>query len=66
MMTSLLRTLALAGLFAAPLSGCPDKKGSAERAGENVDEAVEGAGDKVEEAADEVGDEIEEAGDKLD
>ncbi len=39
------------------LTACQDEQGPAEKAGKEIDEAVEKAGDKVEEA----GDEVEEA-----
>ena len=45
--------------------GACERKGPAERAGENVDKAVERAGDKVERAGDKVGGAVERAGDKV-
>lgn len=51
--------LALALASTGTLTGCPDKKGPAEKAGEKLDNAAEEAGDKVEEAADEVEDKLD-------
>lgn len=65
MIFNILRTLAVAALFTAPLTGCPDKKGSAERAGEKAGKALDKAGDNVEEAADKVGDKVEEAAENV-
>jgi hypothetical protein len=45
--------------------GACERKGPAERAGENVDKAVERAGDKVERAGEKVGGAAERAGDKV-
>ncbi|HZJ81488.1 MAG TPA: hypothetical protein VFC95_02210 [Guyparkeria sp.] len=45
--------------------GCSDNEGPAERAGKQIDEAVEKTGDKIEDATDKAGDEIEELGDKV-
>jgi hypothetical protein len=42
-------------LIAPALYGCPDE-GPAERAGENIDEAVEETGEAIEDAAEEVDD----------
>lgn len=47
--TSLFSSLLLASMFA--LSAC-EQEGPAERAGEQIDEAVEEAGDKIEDATD--------------
>ncbi|OYY48987.1 MAG: hypothetical protein B7Y48_07890 [Methylophilales bacterium 28-44-11] len=46
------------------LSACQEK-GPAEKAGENLDNAVESMGDKVEDATDNAGNALEEAGDKI-
>lgn len=46
------------------LSACQEK-GPAEKAGENIDNAVEEMGDKIEDATDGAGDAIEDAGDKI-
>jgi hypothetical protein len=57
------------GLLAFPLllmvfvHGC-DQEGSAEKAGEKIDNAVEKAGDKAQEKMDEAGDAVEDAMDK--
>lgn len=45
--------------------GACERKGSAERAGEKVDKAVERAGDKVEHAGEKVGGAVERAADKV-
>jgi hypothetical protein len=45
--------------------GACERKGSAERAGEQVDKAVERAGDKVEHAGEKVGDAAERAAEKV-
>jgi len=44
--------------------GC-EKQGPAEKAGEEIDEAVGAAGNKVEKAADEVKEEVNEAADEV-
>lgn len=56
--------IAVALLSMLALSAC-EQKGPAERAGEQIDNAVENAGDKIENATDEAGKAIEEAGDKI-
>jgi hypothetical protein len=45
--------------------GACERKGPAERAGEQIDKAVEGAGDKVEQAGEKVGGAAEEAAEKV-
>jgi predicted small lipoprotein YifL len=62
---SILAVAIAATLFV--LAGC-EKEGPAERAGENIDEAVEdmqqsaeSTGDKIKESLEEAGDEVEEA-----
>ena len=45
--------------------GACERKGTAERAGEKVDKAVDRAGDKVEHAGEKVGDAAERAADKV-
>jgi hypothetical protein len=57
-------TALLAGVFAVGISACEDE-GAAEKAGEQVDEAIEETGDAMEEAADEAGGELEEAADRV-
>lgn len=42
-----------------------EKPGTAEKAGEAIDNAAKDAGDKIEDAADKAGEKIEEAGDKV-
>ncbi|WP_412852788.1 hypothetical protein [Ectothiorhodospira shaposhnikovii] len=54
--STVIGTALVLGLLLAPLSGCD--KGPAQRAGENVDDAVEKAGDSLERA----GDRIQDAG----
>ena len=46
------------------ISGC-EKEGPAERAGKQLDEAVQDTGDKVEEMVESAGENLEEAGDKI-
>lgn len=55
-------TLVLTALIG--LSACQEK-GPAEKAGENIDNAVEEMGDKIENATDNAGDALEDAGDKI-
>lgn len=45
--------------------GACERKGPAERAGEQIDKAVEGAGDKVEQVGEKVGGAIEKAAEKV-
>ena len=45
--------------------GACERKGPAERAGEQVDKAVEGAGDKIEQAGEKVGGAVEKAAEKV-
>ena len=56
--------LALATFMAIGLTAC-DKKGPAEQAGENIDNAAENMGDKIENATDNAGDKVEAAGDRV-
>lgn len=56
------KSLALFLAFGVLLSAC-ESEGPAERAGEQIDQAVESAGEKVEEAADSAGESIENATD---
>jgi predicted small secreted protein len=51
-------------LFAAGLAGC-EQEGPAERAGEQIDEAMQEAGEKMDDAVEEAGDKVEEAGDAV-
>ena len=55
---------ALATFIIIGLTAC-DKKGPAELAGENIDNAAENLGDKIEDATDNAGDKLEAAGDKV-
>jgi len=59
---SVAAALAVAVLIAG-LSGC--KEGPAERAGKQVDQAVDKAGQQVDKAVDKVGQQIEKAGEKV-
>lgn len=62
-----LNTLALSALLLTTmigLSACQEK-GPAEKAGENIDNAVEDMGDKIEDATDGAGEKLEEAGDAI-
>lgn len=56
--------IAIAAAALAVMVGC-DSKGPAEKAGEQVDEAVEQAQESLEKAGEEAGEAIEEAGEKL-
>lgn len=42
-----------------------EKEGPAEKAGKNIDEAVENAGDAMKKAGESAGEKLEEAGDKV-
>lgn len=55
---------AISGMLALSLAAC-EKEGPAERAGEEIDEAVEQAKERVEESAEEAEEGMEEAGEKL-
>lgn len=55
---------ALATFIILGLTAC-EKKGPAEQAGENIDNATENLGDKIEDATDNAGDKLETAGDKV-
>lgn len=55
---------ALATFIIVGLTAC-EKKGPAEQAGENIDNAAENLGDKIEDATDNAGDKLETAGDKV-
>lgn len=59
-----LSVVALATFLILGVTAC-DKKGPAEQAGENIDNAAEKMGDKVEDATDDAGDKLESAGDKV-
>jgi len=51
-------SLAVAGLTAC-------EKGSAERAGEKIDDSVEKVGEKIGDTVEQVGEKVEDAGDKM-
>ena len=55
---------ALATFIIIGMTAC-GKKGPAEQAGENIDNAAENLGDKIEDATDNAGDKLESAGDKV-
>jgi hypothetical protein len=55
----------IAGIFMIGLGGCPEEEGPAERAGEEIDEAMEEAGEEAEDALEDAGDTMEEAGEEL-
>ena len=55
---------ALATFIIVGMTAC-EKKGPAEQAGENIDNAAENLGDKIEDATDNAGDKLETAGDKV-
>ncbi len=62
--TRKLAILLLVGGLGCGIGAC-EKKGPAERAGEQIDKTVEGAGDKVEKAGEKVGGAVERAGEKV-
>jgi hypothetical protein len=53
-----------ASILAFGFAAC-EKQGPAEKAGEEIDEALDTAGNKVEKAADEVKEEVNEAADEV-
>ena len=55
----------IAGVFIIGLGGCPEEEGPAERAGEEIDEAMEEAGEEAEDALEDAGDAMEDAGERL-
>lgn len=55
---------ALATFIIIGMTAC-EKKGPAEQAGENIDNAAENLGEKIEDATDNAGDKLETAGDKV-
>ena len=59
-----LSVAALAIFLMLGITAC-DKKGPAEQAGENIDNAAENMGDQVEDATDDAEDKLESAGDKV-
>ncbi|MCO6412474.1 MAG: hypothetical protein J5I92_06990 [Thiogranum sp.] len=62
-----LKNLMLVMAMATPLflAGCERNEGPAERAGENVDEAMEKAGETMDDAVEQAGEAVEEAGDRI-
>ena len=52
-------------LLSAPVIGCTQHKGPAQRAGEKVDNAVEETGDAAKKAGNKVGGAAKKAGDKI-
>ena len=54
----------LAATFTFGLAAC-NKPGTAEKIGQDIDNATEKAGDKIENATDKAGEKLEEAGDKV-
>lgn len=63
-MISALRILTGALLLLA-VAACERQEGPAERAGENIDQAMEQTHENVEQALEEAGKEMEEAGDRI-
>lgn len=55
----------LSGFLLLSVTSCTEKKGTFEKAGENMDEAVDDVRDQMDDAADEAHDEVEEMGDKI-
>lgn len=65
MMNTRNASIALVMIFGLMIAGCSEEQGPAEKAGEQIDQAMEKAGDEIEEATDEMGGEAEEAGDTM-
>ena len=59
-----LQILLAAGLGVALLDGC-EQKGTAEKAGQKIDKAVEDTGKELKKAGEKVGESLEEAGKKV-
>ncbi|MGD2082057.1 MAG: hypothetical protein PVF91_03775 [Chromatiales bacterium] len=57
-------TVAVAGAAILGIAGC-EQEGPAEKAGKQIDQAMEESAESLEEATDEVGGKLEEAGDEL-
>ena len=57
-------TLTVLTLMVVGLAAC-EKKGTAEAAGEKIDNAAEKAGEKIDNAANKAGEKLNEAGDKI-
>ncbi len=64
MSTKKILLLICAALLTLGIVAC-EKPGTAEKAGEAIDNAAKDAGGKIKDAADKVGEKIEEAGDKV-
>ena len=64
MRAQMLHILFSAGLAVALLAGC-EQKGTAEKAGQKIDKAVEDTGKELKKAGEKTGEAIEEAGKKL-
>ena len=64
MKLELLSKVALIGLCTLVFSAC-DRNDSAERVGENMDQAAENMGDRIENSVENAGDRAEAAGDRI-
>ena len=64
MRAQMLQILVSAGLSVALLAGC-EQKGTAEKAGQKIDKAVEDTGKGLKKAGEKAGEQLEEAGKKL-
>ena len=53
------------GALVAGLSGCKKKEGPAERAGKEIDKAVDKTGQQINKAVEKTGEKIEQAGEKI-
>lgn len=53
------------GMMVAGLSGCHKKEDSAERAGKEIDKAVDKTGQGINKAVEKAGEKIEKAGEKM-
>ncbi|WP_323815558.1 hypothetical protein [Cellvibrio sp. NN19] len=62
---NLLQRMFIIALLAVPLAACDSNDGSAEKMGENVDEALDKTRDKLDDAGDEIKDGIEDACEKV-
>jgi vacuolar-type H+-ATPase subunit H len=53
------------GALVAGLSGCKKKEGPAEKAGKEIDKAVDKTGQEINKAVEKTGEKIEQAGEKI-
>lgn len=67
-MTKIGRSIIVAlvlGALVAGLSGCKKKEGPAERAGKEIDKAVDKTGEEINKAVGKAGEKVEKAGEKM-